>query len=121
MMALGRNDLRAYCLSKGHVTEEFPFGEDPVYKVGGKIFAIVSAGDDAETIALKCDPKLVPLLRGTYPAVTTAPYLHKAHWNKVLLDGSIPDDEVLEMVDASYALIVKALPKAGRERLMQSD
>lgn len=120
-MALGRDELRVYCRGKHRATEEYPFGDYPVYKVGGKIFAIVSAGDEAETIALKCDPKLVPLLRGTYPAVTTAPYLHKDHWNQVLLDGSIPDDEVLEMVDASYTLIVKALPKTERERLLQTD
>jgi predicted DNA-binding protein (MmcQ/YjbR family) len=116
---IGRDDVRAYCMSKRQVTEEFPFSEDPVYKVRGKIFAIVSI-DAPERVALKCDPNLVPLLRDTYPAVTTAPYMHKAHWNQVLLDGSIPDDEVLEMVDNSYALIVKALPKVERERL-QSD
>jgi len=43
--------------------------------------------------------------------------MNKRHWNTVILDGSIPDDEVQEMIDESYALVVKGLKKVDRERL----
>ncbi|MDX2139627.1 MAG: MmcQ/YjbR family DNA-binding protein [Chloroflexota bacterium] len=103
-------------MSKARVTEEFPFGEDPVYKVAGKMFALIPLGEPL-SISLKCDPKLVPILRETYAAVTVAPYMSKTHWNRVRVDGTIADDEVLEMIDNSYALVVKGLPKAVRDSL----
>ncbi len=43
--------------------------------------------------------------------------MNKKHWNTVLLDGTVPDDEILEMVDHSYGLVVKGLKKAEREQL----
>lgn len=118
MMALTREDLRAYCLGKRGAREDFPFDDEPVYKVGGKIFAFLSKSGTVR-MSLKCDPALVPVLRQTYAAVTVAPYLNKQHWNLVILDGTIPEDEILEMIDNSYALVVKGLTKAQREMLFK--
>jgi len=114
---LNRDALHAYCQSKPGATRESPFGpNDTTYKVGGKIFAQIPTQEPLR-VTVKCDPSLVPLLRSTYPAVQTAPYTNKNHWNNVLIDGSIPDDEVLEMIDNSYALVVRGLSKAQREAL----
>jgi predicted DNA-binding protein (MmcQ/YjbR family) len=103
-------------MRKQGAVEDFPFGESPVYKVGGKMFALMST-EGALKLWLKCDPVLVPILRETYPAVTTAPYMDKKHWNQVIVDGSIADEEILEMIDNSYALVVRGLPKKVREAL----
>jgi predicted DNA-binding protein (MmcQ/YjbR family) len=108
--------VERHCLSKREAVLDFPFGEDPVYKVGGKIFALIRR-DVPSKIVVKCDPRLVPILREVYPAVTSAPYLHKSHWNQVVLDDSIPDDELLDMIDQSYFLVVRGLPAAVRNRL----
>jgi predicted DNA-binding protein (MmcQ/YjbR family) len=43
--------------------------------------------------------------------------MNKKHWNTITLDGSIPDDEILSMIDDSYNLVVKGLKKADREKL----
>ncbi len=110
------DEVRAYCLSKPGAVEEFPFGEFPVFKVGGKIFALLTR-DEPVRISLKCDPAMAIILRDTYSAVTTAPYMDKRHWNQVLVDGTVAHDELVEMIDASYRLVVKGLPKALRERL----
>src|SRR5207247_1900835 len=95
----------------------FPFGDDVrVYKVGGKMFALqpVSAPNQ---ISLKCEPTWAQILRNTYPAVTGAYHLNKDHWNGVQCDGTIPDDEILGMIDHSYALIVKSLTRKLRQEL----
>ena len=110
------DELRAYCLSRKGAFEDFPFGDNPVFKVGGKMFALL-ARDEPARIWLKCDPTLAIMLRDTYPAVTTAPYMDKRHWNQVIVDGSIADDEIIEMIDESYALVVKGLTRSAREAL----
>lgn len=99
--------LREYCISKNSVTESFPFGDDTlVFKADGKIFALVSLDGDL-SINLKCDPLLAIDLRERYSSVTPGYHMNKKHWNTVLLDGSVPDKEVLSWIDHSYNLITK--------------
>jgi predicted DNA-binding protein (MmcQ/YjbR family) len=98
--------------------EEQPFGPDvDVMKVGGKIFAILAPGADPEAISLKCEPGLAMELRATYDAVIPGYHLNKRLWNTILLDGSIPDDEIREMVRHSYEEVVARLPKSARNSL----
>jgi predicted DNA-binding protein (MmcQ/YjbR family) len=97
--------LREYCISKKNVTESFPFGEDTlVFKAVDKIFALVNLNGDL-SINLKCDPALAIDLRERYSSVTPGYHMNKKHWNTVLLDGSVPDKEVLSWIDHSYNLI----------------
>jgi predicted DNA-binding protein (MmcQ/YjbR family) len=110
--------VAALALEFSEVTEEQPFGPQvEVYKVLGKIFAILAADDDPPSVSLKCEPDLALALRDQYPAVTAGYHLNKKHWNTVVLDGSIPDDEIAEMIDHSYQRVAMSLPKAVRSRL----
>ena len=114
--------LRSYLLAKPGVSEELPFGPDAlVFKVLGKMFALVAWRSTPLTISLKCDPNLALLLRETYTAVRPGYHLNKRHWNTVTLDGEIPEDEVEEMIDGSYDLVVRGLTKAERVRLQARD
>jgi predicted DNA-binding protein (MmcQ/YjbR family) len=98
--------LREYCIGKKGVTESFPFGDDTlVFKAGGKIFALVNLNGDL-SINLKCDPVLAIELRERYPSVTPGYHMNKKHWNTILLDGSVPDKELLSWIDHSYKLII---------------
>jgi len=100
------------------VVEEQPFGPDvDVLKVGGKMFAILSPDSTPESISLKCDPDLAVALRLQHAAVIAGYHLNKRHWNTVHLDGTIADEEVLEMVTHSYELVVAGLPKSVRQSL----
>jgi predicted DNA-binding protein (MmcQ/YjbR family) len=97
--------LREYCISKKNATESFPFGDDTlVFKKGGKIFALVNLDGDL-SINLKCDPELAIDLRERYSSVTPGYHMNKKHWNTVLLDGSVPDKDVLSWIDHSYNII----------------
>lgn len=110
--------VQAYCLAKKGATEDFPFGDGvPVYKVLDKMFALVGL-EGGLRITLKCDPDKALLLREMYPAVQGGYYMNKRHWNTVTIDGSIPDDELLAMIDDSYRLVVKGLKKAERDSLL---
>ena len=112
-----RSELQAYCLSKKATIEDFPFGDDvAVYKVEGKVFALLPV-DTPTRISLKCDPALAGILRETYEAVTPGWHLNKKHWNSVNVDGSIPESEILEMIDHSYEQVVKGMSKKAQAML----
>jgi predicted DNA-binding protein (MmcQ/YjbR family) len=103
--------VRKHSLSKKGTSEDFPFDEDTlVFRVGKKMFALISVSEPF-SINLKCDPELAVELREKYDAVTPGFHMNKAHWNTVNFDGSIPDKEILEMIDHSYNLIFASLPK----------
>jgi len=110
-----RERLFDACLALPGAAETYPFGDGiAVFKVGGKVFALVPLGGQQATISLKCDPDLALNLRDRYPAITAGYHLNKRHWNTVTMDGSVPDDEVLDLIDHSYDLVVARLPRAAR-------
>jgi predicted DNA-binding protein (MmcQ/YjbR family) len=111
--------LRRACLGMSGATEEFPFGpESSVFKVAGKIFAISPLGRSRPLrISLKCEPGLAEQLRVSHPAITPGYHLDKRHWNTIVVDGSLPDAMLRDMIEDSYDLIVAALPKAKRRAL----
>lgn len=114
------DELRAVLLGFPEAVEEQPFGPGTlVYKVCGKMFAISGDdfGDEPGRVTLKCDPGWALQLRATYPAVQPGYHTNKRHWNTVVLDGSIPSDEVLDMIDHSYECVLAGLRRADRERL----
>lgn len=111
-------EFRAYSLAKPGAGEDFPFGpEVPVYKVAGKMFASAREADGPPRINLKCDPDRALMLRDVFDAVIPGYHMNKRHWNTVILDGSIDDDDVEHFIDHSYDLVVAALPKSAREKL----
>ena len=112
--------LRAYLLDKAGTTEETPFGPEAlVFKVCGKMFALVAWQSKPLHISLKCDPQQALVLRECFDAVKPGYHLNKKHWNTITLDDSIPAEEIAGMIDDSYQLVVKGLKKAEREALQQ--
>lgn len=109
------DQLRDYCLAKPAVTEGFPFDEDTlVFKVAGKMFAVIGIDRLPPTVALKCDPERALELRERYDAVEGAYHFNKSHWNDVGLRGDVPAEGVRELVDHSYDLVVARLTKRAR-------
>ncbi len=109
--------FREYCLSKPQTTEGLPFGPDVVvFKVGGKMFALASLDEVPTTANLKCDPDLALELRDRYEEVRPGYHMNKKHWNTVEIESGIPDAELRKMIDHSYELVVKRLPKATHVR-----
>jgi predicted DNA-binding protein (MmcQ/YjbR family) len=108
--------FRDYCLSKLKATEGTPFGPDNiVFKVGGKMFALLALDEVPPAVNLKCDPDLALELRDRYEQVQPGYHMNKKHWNTVVLDGVIPENEISGMIDHSYDLVVASLPKGKRK------
>lgn len=106
-----QNTLKSY---KG-AAEETPFGPEAlVYKVGGKMFAILAPDETPQRLSLKGPPERNRELRALYPAITPGYYLNKTHWNTITIDGTVEEPLIRELIDESYALIVAALPKKLR-------
>ncbi|GIV62559.1 MAG: hypothetical protein KatS3mg044_1425 [Rhodothermaceae bacterium] len=106
------------CRDRPGVTEETPFGEDVlVFKVMGKMFALMNVEEHPLRVNLKCDPARALELRATYAAIRPGYHMNKRHWNTVVLDGSLPDALVKDLVDHSYELVVRGLSRRDREGL----
>ena len=116
----------AYCLAKPGAWRDEPWENDPVAKVGSKIFAFVGGAarpdqDGVSTVGLKCgatrDEADEWLAR--YPdAARVMPYIGRSGWNTLDVGTAIPDDEILAAIDDSYDTVVAKLPK--RERPVSS-
>ena len=114
-----RDRVLAECGAKPGSAEDYPFGDEvAVFKVAGRMFALVSLGPPPGSVSLKCDPDLADGLRARYAAITPGYHLNKRHWNTVALDGSVPDEELLELIDHSYELVAARLSRAQRNELM---
>ena len=109
-------NLRALCMGFTGAEETYPFSpEATVFKVRGKIFAIALLDAEPPSISLKCEPALAEQLRADHPAITPGYHLDKRHWNTVVVDGSVPEDLLRDMVEDSYDLVVSAFPKRIRD------
>lgn len=108
---------REYCLRKAGVTESFPFDNNTlVFKVMNKMFALCDV-DLFTSVNLKCDPERCIQLREQYEGIIPGYHMNKKHWNTIQMDGTIPDNLFLELIDHSYELIVESLPKKLKEEL----
>ena len=111
-------EIREYCISKPVVTEGFPFNDTAlVFKVAGKMFALLDLSEDSMGISLKCDPELAIELRELHSDVTPAWHFNKQHWNGVDLQGSVSNTQLKKWIDHSYTIVVGSLPKSKRETL----
>ena len=103
------------CLSKKGVTEHFPFDEDTlVFKVGGKIFALSSLKqweNGTPSVNLKCNPEKAQELRAQYDDIQPGYHMSKIHWNTIAINNDVPDRLVKQLIDHSYELVFKSLPK----------
>jgi predicted DNA-binding protein (MmcQ/YjbR family) len=109
-------DLLAYCLAKPGAWQDEPWEGDVVAKVGSKIFAFLWSGTTASA-GLKCGASREAadewLLRYPDDASVMA-YIGRSGWNTLRIGGAIPDEEITEAIDASYAAVVSKLPKKDR-------
>ncbi len=110
-------ELRNYCLNLKAAEETFPFDEETfVFKVMGKMFAIIPLESITPSISLKCDPDRAVELREEYEGINPGWHLNKVHWNSVAAD-QVPADLVMELIRHSYDLIVSGLTKKLQREL----
>ena len=110
-------ELRDYCLQKPGTTEGLPFGEDTlVFKVGGKMFLLTGI-QDGNSFNAKCDPELAIELRERYTEVQPGYHMNKKMWNTIYMNGALPKKLLIGMIDHSYDLVFKGLPKKIQDEI----
>ena len=110
-------EVRDYCMKKLATEEGMPFGDDTlVFKVAGKIFLLISL-EKGNRFNVKCDPELAVELREQHTEVQPGFHMNKTHWNTVFMNGSLTYKQIYGMIDHSYELIVKSLPKKAQAEL----
>jgi len=111
--------IREYCLAKKEVEEGFPFGETVlVFKVKGKLFLLARLDTAVLEFNVKSDPEKAIEWREQYAAVTPGYHMNKRLWNTITMDGTIPARVIKGMIDDSYALVVRSLPKKDQVGLI---
>jgi len=110
--------LDTYLLSKAGATFDYPFDMDVrVYRIAEKMFALIFEKHPLR-VNLKCDPIYALELRSIYEGVSAGYHMNKKHWNTLMLEQTDVDDETIrELIDHSYELVYKRLPKKKREAL----
>ena len=107
--------LREFLLSQPGATEDTPFGpEILVYRIAGKMFALVDWQAEPLTINLKCEPELALLLREIHPGGKPGWHMNKQHCNTVTLSENLDAELWQGWIEHSYQRVVAGLPKAKR-------
>lgn len=110
-----------YCMQKTGAYLDCPFGPEPICaRVEKRIFAEVFP--TREWVTLKCEPMQGLVWREMYPSNVRRGYhcppVQQPYNNTLTLDGTVPDDVLVTMLDHSYERALKSLTKAAREKLM---
>lgn len=114
--------IREHCLSKPLSSEEFPFDDVTlVFKVYGKMFALVDLEAIPLQISLKCEPTRAVLLREEFDFITPGYHMNKKHWNTITLAEKLREDFLFQLIDHSYYEVVRKLPKQIQQQIFEQD
>ena len=109
------DSARDLCLSLPRAEESMPFGPGAlVYKVAGKMFALLMPDDVPARLNLKCDPERALELRDRHESILPGYHMSKKHWITVHCDGGLSSKFLSKLIDDSYRLVVSTLPKKDR-------
>jgi len=103
--------IREYCLSLPHVTEEVLWRKDLVFKIGGKMFAVIGLdAGPASQFSFKCTPEEFAELTER-DGIIPAPYAARYHWVAVQRPGALSQAEIKRLIKDSYEMVMAKLPK----------
>ncbi len=111
------DSILKYCSELKGSIQDFPFDEKTLaMKVMGKIYALIDI-EEATYINLKCDPEKAIELRERHTAIIPGYHMNKKHWNSVGLTQDLDDLLIQELIQHSYEMVVKSLPKKLQNEL----
>jgi predicted DNA-binding protein (MmcQ/YjbR family) len=110
------DQLRKLCLSFPAVTEQIQWGDDLLFKVGGKMFAVTRLEPAKVWLSLKADPEQFAELTER-PGIIPAPYLARAKWIALESPDAVPESELSLLLRESYELVRAKLPRKIAESI----
>ena len=114
------DSIRALCLSFPHVTEQIQWGDDLLFKVAGKMFAVMPLEPAPVCLSFKCsDDNFSELLEND--GVIPAPYMARNKWVALQRFDALPSKQLAELLRASYDLVFARLPKRTQVELRENS
>lgn len=111
-----RDQAASWARALPAAVEEFPFGpQAAVFKVGGKMFALVPT--DQQSVTVKVDPDDGVALRLQFSAITPGYHMNKEHWITIDLRADEQVVPVEDLIEESYLLVATSLSKKLRTQL----
>ncbi len=118
-----QKQIQVYCLKKKGVA--FDYKEEwqaTRGQIENKMFIMLGGDQSGKPIvSLKCDPLLAEAYRKEYDGVVPGYYLNKMHWNSIYMDSAVPNEKLMEMIDLSYELVLKSLPKKSQQKYRNGE
>lgn len=111
--------VRRYCLSLPHTTEKVQWGNDLVFKVGEKMYALVALEPAGVWLCFKCSPEDFADLTER-PGVIPAPYLARARWVALENEDALPVEETKRMLKRAYETVFARLPEKTKARFQHA-
>lgn len=109
--------IREFCLSLPYVTEGVLWQKDLVFKIGGKMFAVIGLdAGPASQFSFKCTPEEFAELT-ELDGIIPAPYAARYHWVAVQKPGALNQAEIKRLIKDSYEMVKAGLPKKTQARL----
>ena len=109
--------VRAHCLSLPHTTEQILWGDDLVFKIGDKMYAVVVLTPHHKVVmSFKCTPGVFAELVER-PGIIPAPYSARSHWVALEREDALPRVEIKRLIGRSYDLVLAKLPKKKQAEL----
>src|ERR1700682_2565931 len=102
--------VRRYCMSMPHATESVQWGNDLVFKIAGKMFAVVVLEPAKVWLSFKCTPEEFAELVER-PGIIPAPYSARYHWVALETEDALPGADIRRLIRQSYDLVVEKLPR----------
>jgi len=106
--------VHSFCLSFPHVTEEILWGNDLVFKIGGKMFAVIGLDPASDhCLSFKSTPeKFAELIEDD--GINPAPYVARYHWVALGRFNAVSDKELKGLLRTAYDLVLEKLPRRAR-------
>ena len=113
---MDKEEIIKYCLTLENTYKDCPFSDDfesvtMKHCKNKKWFALLMNVNNKLYLNVKTDPNYSDILRNTYDYIIPAYHMNKEHWNTIILDGSIPENEIQRMISESYDLITDSPTK----------
>ncbi len=113
--------VRSYCLSLPHVTEKIQWGNDLLFCLGGKMFAVIVLDEASPNrLTFKCTPeKFAELVE--LENIIPAPYAARYHWVALQSWDALSRTEIADLISNSSKMVLAKLPKKIQAALEQTE
>lgn len=110
-------EVRTYCLSFPHASEDVQWESDLLFRIGNKMFAVVALDASSDhVLSFKCTPeKFAELVERS--GIVPAPYVARYHWVALASFDALKQSELKALLRNSYEMVLAKLPKKLRTQL----